>query len=231
MPNYPNILRLLAVLHFGLAGLTALFSCLPLVQLVVAGAVLSRSGAPGGAAVEMYVGMAALAASVLAAWALAVCLVLTGVHLWRRLHRTFCLVMSGVECIVLIPLGTALGAVTIWALTRPKVRQLFREAAEARLRKPEEETPEEEEFEAGYAMKAVFDTVGGPDWRLSDNCLQAVAIGVFTMVGALAGAWWSSDNLAGGVMGGITGMIGGLIISGAILGIVRLILHALGRHD
>ena len=48
----------------------------------------------------------------------------TGRFLARRQHRTFCVVISALNCISL-PLGTALGVFTIIVLQRRSVKTLF----------------------------------------------------------------------------------------------------------
>ena len=66
------------------------------------------------------------------------------------------------------------------------------------------------------------DKIGGvPNVRKKDNVFQAVAIGVFLLIGLLVGA------LAGGVpeglmIGGIVGLLSGTLISGFVLMIIGL---------
>lgn len=50
---------------------------------------------------------------------------LTARFLKRRAHRTFCLVMSGLNCLHM-PLGTALGVFTMIVLMRDSVRELYK---------------------------------------------------------------------------------------------------------
>lgn len=63
---------------------------------------------------------------VLAAWFLASGLlnVISGVCLRARKHRTFSLVVAGINCLHL-PLGTVLGVFTIVVLLRDSVRELY----------------------------------------------------------------------------------------------------------
>ena len=50
--------------------------------------------------------------------------VLSAVYLGRRRHRTFSLVVAGLDCLQ-IPFGTALGICAILVLSRDSVRQLY----------------------------------------------------------------------------------------------------------
>lgn len=56
--------------------------------------------------------------------AMAVCQILAGRWISARKNRTFCLVISGIECLS-IPFGTVLGIFTIMVLGRPTVTALF----------------------------------------------------------------------------------------------------------
>lgn len=71
----------------------------------------------------------------------------------------------------------------------------------------------------------VFDTVMGPNLRMSDNMIQAAAISGGGILCALIGAFWSwrTDNhpMVGILLGGFAGVVLALFLSGAILGIVR----------
>ena len=49
---------------------------------------------------------------------------LTGRFLSKRQHRTFCVVISALNCMSL-PFGTALGVFTLVVLQRPSVKALF----------------------------------------------------------------------------------------------------------
>lgn len=50
---------------------------------------------------------------------------LSGLFLRQRKHRTFSLVVAGLDCIQ-IPLGTALGVFTLIVLLRDSVRDMYR---------------------------------------------------------------------------------------------------------
>jgi len=61
---------------------------------------------------------------IITGWALAGCMVAAGRKLKRRASRTFCLVVAGIECL-LMPFGTVLGVFTIIVLMKDSVKQLF----------------------------------------------------------------------------------------------------------
>jgi hypothetical protein len=77
----------------------------------------------------------------------------------------------------------------------------------------------------GDDAQRVFDTVTGPNLRMSDNMIQAAAISGGGLLCALIGAFWAwrTDNplIAGILVGGFAGVILSLFVSGAVLGIVR----------
>jgi len=57
-------------------------------------------------------------------WTLAGFIVAAGRKLKRRMSRTFCLVVAGIECI-LMPFGTVLGVFTIVVLMKESVKGIF----------------------------------------------------------------------------------------------------------
>jgi hypothetical protein len=73
----------------------------------------------------------------------------------------------------------------------------------------------------------VFDTVTGPNLRLSDNLSQLASICGGALLCALIGAIWawktSNPPVIGAVLGGFAGVVLSLFLSGAILGFVRFI--------
>ena len=74
--------------------------------------------------------------------------------------------------------------------------------------------------DATYNLLA--DKIGGvPNVRKKDNLYQAVAIGVFMIVGAVVG-WFLGEWPQGVLLGGLAGLIAGTLISGAILTVIGL---------
>jgi hypothetical protein len=57
--------------------------------------------------------------------------VLSGIFLQRKLHRTFSLIVAGINCLQ-IPFGTVLGVFTLLVLLRESVRQSYENAVTAR---------------------------------------------------------------------------------------------------
>jgi D-alanyl-lipoteichoic acid acyltransferase DltB (MBOAT superfamily) len=123
-------LRLLAIFHYIVAGIAALFSCFPILYLafgvlMLSGAVTERN--PADEKVATVVGVFIIALSVVAivvALAFSILLILSGTYLRRHVNYTFCLAMAGVAC-VFMPFGTVLGVFTILVLVRPSVKSAF----------------------------------------------------------------------------------------------------------
>ena len=68
----------------------------------------------------------------------------------------------------------------------------------------------------------VADKIGGvPNVRKKDNLYQAVAIGVFMIVGVVVGGFLG-EWPEGVLLGGLAGLIAGTLISGAVLTVVGL---------
>ena len=119
-------LNLLSIFHYVVGGLTALFSCIFLVHVgmgiaMLAGAFDGKDGPPKFFAWFFILFPAVL---MLCGWALATLMIVAGRKLKRRASHTFCLVVAGLECL-LMPLGTVLGTFTILVLMRDSVKVLF----------------------------------------------------------------------------------------------------------
>ena len=124
-------LNLLAIFHYVVAGLAALFSFFPLLYTAV-GAIFifaSRHGTPkpGEELPPEFLGwiFAALGSVLFVIGiAMAICILIAGRCLSRRKGYSFALVMACVEC-VFVPFGTILGVFTIGALSRSSGKALF----------------------------------------------------------------------------------------------------------
>lgn len=81
------------------------------------------------------------------------------------------------------------------------------------------------------AYNVVSDTVAGANVRVMDNVVQAIAISVCLVLGAIIGVLTIEDRLAGVFVGGFLGLIVGLFASGIFLMIFRAVMHLRGRHD
>jgi hypothetical protein len=122
-------LRLLALFHYVVAGLTAAGSFLPL--FVDWSSYLGDLGSLGNepevqAILSLFRVMVWLI--VLMNVLFAAGLALVGWFLARRRHRLFCIVMAACNCLM-IPLGTVLGIFTIVVLSRDSVKALFQPPA------------------------------------------------------------------------------------------------------
>lgn len=122
-------LELLAIFHYVAAGITALLSLLPLVQLAFGLTFLARvPRAPRGeeifAAMFGWFFVLVAAVAVACGLALAACLAVAGRSLAARQRHTFCVAVAAVAC-VMVPFGTLLGIFSLLVLTRPSVRARF----------------------------------------------------------------------------------------------------------
>jgi hypothetical protein len=128
-------LKLLSIFQFIVAGFTALVGCFPIIHLTVGIAVLSgrfspQPSDPAAASLMgwMFTGIAGV--MIVAMWSFAIVLLFAGRSLQERRRWTFCVVVAGLEC-MMMPFGTVLGVFTIIVLLRPSVRQLFGEDSSA----------------------------------------------------------------------------------------------------
>jgi hypothetical protein len=124
-------LQLLAIFHYVVAGVAALFSFLPLLYTTV-GAIFifaARHGMakPGEDLPPEFLGwiFAVLGALLfLIGIAMAICILIAGRSLALRKRYSFAFVMACIECLF-IPFGTILGVFTIVVLSRESVKALF----------------------------------------------------------------------------------------------------------
>lgn len=123
-------LKLLAIFHYVLAGLSVLFGCLFIVHIVMGSVMLSgsfSSATASGPPPPQELGWLFIiggACAILICWAMAVALFLAGRWISARRNWTFCFVVACISCLN-APLGTALGVFTIIVLQRPSVKALF----------------------------------------------------------------------------------------------------------
>ena len=124
-------LQLLAIFHYVVAGLAAVFSFFPLLYTTIGVIFIfaARHGAakPGEDLPPEFLGwIFAVLGSVLflIGIAMAICILMTGRSLALRKRYSFALVMACIECLF-IPFGTILGVFTIVVLSRESVKALF----------------------------------------------------------------------------------------------------------
>jgi hypothetical protein len=124
-------LRLLAIFHYVVAGLAALFSFFPLLYTMVGTIFIfaARHGPtkPGEDVPPEFLGwIFAVLGSLLflIGIAMAICILIAGRSLALRKRYSFILVMACIECLF-IPFGTILGVFTIVVISRESVKALF----------------------------------------------------------------------------------------------------------
>jgi hypothetical protein len=124
-------LQLLAIFHYVVAGLAALFSFFPLLYTTVGVVFIfaARHGTvkPGEELPPEFLGWIFTvigSALFLTGIAMAICILIAGRSLALRKRYLFVLVMACIECLFL-PFGTILGVFTIIVLSRESVKGLF----------------------------------------------------------------------------------------------------------
>lgn len=127
-------LNLLAIFHYVVAGLAALFSFFPLLYtaLGVIFIFASRNGTakPGEELPPEFLGWIFAVVGALLfiiGIVMAICVLIAGRSLALRKRYTLALVIACIECLF-VPFGTILGVFTIVALSRESVRGLFSKA-------------------------------------------------------------------------------------------------------
>ena len=123
-------LRLLSLFYYISAGITALFSCIPVLYLpmgfmfIFGGEGLnSSSGEPPPAFVGWFL-IAFIGIFMLFGWGIAILKFLVGKYISERRHPVLCLVVAGFYCLSM-PYGTILGIMTFLVLLRKSVKPLF----------------------------------------------------------------------------------------------------------
>jgi hypothetical protein len=124
-------LQLLAIFHYVVAGLAAVFSFFPLLYTTI-GAIfifVARHGTakPGEELPPEFLGwiFAVFGCGLfLIGVAMAICILIAGRSLALRKRYSFALVMACIECLF-VPFGTILGVFTIVVLSRESVKALF----------------------------------------------------------------------------------------------------------
>ncbi len=119
-------LRLLAIFHYVVAGLTALFSLIPVIHLTLGIAMVSGAlpGNDPGARLGGWFFIVFASAFILCGLALAGAIALAGRNLQRHRGHTYCMVVAALSC-TMMPFGTVLGVFTLIVLLRPGVKALF----------------------------------------------------------------------------------------------------------
>ena len=122
-------LRMLSILYYIWGGLTACFSCLGVVYVIMGGIFMVAASQQQNAPPAWFGAIFSIfgVLMVLLIGAMAGLTLWTGRNLQQRKRYTLCLIVAGVSCLS-VPLGTALGVFTFVVLSRPSVKQLFNAA-------------------------------------------------------------------------------------------------------
>jgi hypothetical protein len=129
-------LWLLAIFHYVVAALAALFSFFPLLYSAMGGFMLYAAHHPGPhnqeppPAIVGWIFIVFGALFFLAGLAMAICILIAGRSLARQRRYWFAFVMACIECLFM-PFGTILGVFTIIVLSRESVKALFSIPVEA----------------------------------------------------------------------------------------------------
>jgi hypothetical protein len=123
-------LRLLAIFHYVVAALGALFACFPLIHVAVGLLLFFHQGFSNHGRQDVpphWFGLIFVIVGgffVLLGWGAAICTFVSGRYLARRRKRLFSFVMAAILC-MFIPFGTILGVFTLIVLSRESVQQLY----------------------------------------------------------------------------------------------------------
>jgi hypothetical protein len=125
-------LKLLAIFHYVVAAIIAIFACFPLIHvamgwMMVANPEFMSKGQQGQTppAAFGYLMIAMGGIFILMGWAAAIFTLISGRFLARRRNRLFSFVMAALLC-MFMPFGTILGIFTIIVLSKESVQRLYR---------------------------------------------------------------------------------------------------------
>ncbi len=125
-------LDLLAIFHYILGGIIALFSCFPLIHvfmgiMMISGQLTDNQGqGPPPAFGWFFVVIGSL--FILAGWCIAACVAVAGRKLQTRRNRMYCMIIAGIEC-MFMPLGTILGVFSLVVLCKDSMKGIFDQPA------------------------------------------------------------------------------------------------------
>lgn len=123
-----DLLSIVSIFHYVLGGFQMLFSLIGLVYvamgiLMATGALDSTKGEPPPPELGwIFGGMGVV--FVLIFLAMGLLSINTGINISRRKHRTFCIVIDSILC-MMIPFGTIVGIFGLVLLTKPSTAQEF----------------------------------------------------------------------------------------------------------
>lgn len=121
-------LKLLSIFHYVLGGMTALFSCMPIIHLLIGLAIVTNQLRPVDPEAQaigwIFISLAIF--FILTGWTFAIGLMFAGRFLSQKKHYTYCFIIAIISCLFM-PFGTILGVFTIVVLVRDSVNTLFKQ--------------------------------------------------------------------------------------------------------
>lgn len=119
-------LRMLSIFHYIVGGITALFSLIPVIHLVIGLALVTGRMEGTDPEARMFGWLFVVFAGVFIACGLTLAgyIVYAGRCLQQRRRYLLCMVVAALSC-MMMPFGTALGVFTLVTLTKPSVKALF----------------------------------------------------------------------------------------------------------
>ncbi len=127
-------LRLLAIFHYIVGGMTCLFALFPLLHVIMGLMIINNPDSfrppEGEVAQEDFQAIFGWffviigGSFILIGQIVGILIVVAGRNLQRWRNHTFCLVIACLECVI-IPFGTVLGVFTILVLNRESVKRRF----------------------------------------------------------------------------------------------------------
>lgn len=120
-------LRLLAIFHYVVAGLTAVVALIPLIHVAIGWFMLHAPPPQHGEAPPPFIGWIFIimgSCFIVAGESFAVCVLAAGRCIQLRKRYWFAFVIACLQC-CFFPFGTALGVFTIIVLSRPAVKEIF----------------------------------------------------------------------------------------------------------
>lgn len=119
-------LRMLSIFHYIVGGITALFSLIPVIHLVIGLALVTGRMEGTDPEARMFGWLFVVFAGMFIACGLTLAgyIVYAGRCLQQRRRHLLCMVVAALSC-MMMPFGTVLGVFTLVTLTKPSVKALF----------------------------------------------------------------------------------------------------------
>lgn len=126
-------LKVLAICHWVLGGLTILFGFFPIVHITMGIMIVNGKFGPPPSTQNSFPGFDATfgwlfivmgSFAMLLMWAMGILIISSGVCIHRRRKRMFSVVIAAITC-AWFPIGTVLGVFTLMVLFRESVKQLY----------------------------------------------------------------------------------------------------------